>query len=287
MRTNQLALSSLFLAAAPVHSAANGEAADPEISTGGICALVLLSVFSVVLLMSCVYQSRKNRRQPPEFRILRCGGCRRAFRVPASIEGASFMCSRCVTEGRRRASEVSREEREERFQKMRESARKTVHLQRLTSTYFQLVRGGSSQKQDLKRDNLSTPMTSESEGSVDECKICFDDESSIVLLPCGHGGLCEGCAKDLVTITKECYICRTEVELLAKIRKTRAELAGEKASEIENAHLVAPDTLHHLTSRQNTSDIPWNLPETIEEEQSVTEDNPNVAIVAPTASILV
>lgn len=29
----------------------------------------------------------------------------------------------------------------------------------------------------------------------EQCKICFDAEARVVLLPCGHGGLCEGCAK--------------------------------------------------------------------------------------------
>ena len=252
-------------------SAVEGESSDPTISAGGITALVLLVVFSVVLLGSCVYQSRKaTSAEGPQNRILRCGGCRRAFRVPSSVDGAEFMCSRCVTEGRRRMSFVLEEERMARFEKMRESANKPVQLQRVTSTFFKLARGskinigGSASSSKI----LGTPNTSSGDRSGQstpealECKICFDDESCIVLLPCGHGSLCEGCAKDLVTATKECYICRTEIELIAKIRKpslrrvANEEVVASSSRMFDEGHisacLVAPDTLHHLTSRLNT-----------------------------------
>jgi hypothetical protein len=251
-----------------VVSAADHEVSDPTISAGGITALVLLIVFSLVLLGSCIYQSRKIKtRQEPVHRVLRCGGCRRAFRVPASVDGAEFMCSRCVTEGRRRMSEVLEEERVVRFQRMRDAANKSVKLERVTSTFFKLARRSVSNLGSFNRgkSSLETPRTSEADDESkndegNECKICFDDESCIVLLPCCHAGLCEGCAKDLITMTKECYICRQEVELMAKIRKntttspslqTGAPKLGDRQL---SACLVAPDTLHHLTSRRNTLD---------------------------------
>lgn len=247
--------------------AADSEISDPTISTGGIIALVLLILFSLVLLGSCVYQSRRIKsRQEPLHRVLRCGGCRRAFRVPASVDGAEFMCSRCVTEGRRRMSEVLEEERVARFNRMREAANKTVKLERVTSTFFKLARrslsnlGASSLSKGA--DTSQTPTDDETKNDLgNECKICFDDESCIVLLPCCHAGLCEGCAKDLITMTKECYICRQEVELMAKIKKPA--LKGSPVSRTVSqtleerqlsACLVAPDSLHHLSSRRNTMD---------------------------------
>jgi hypothetical protein len=255
----------------PFTKAADSEISDPTISAGGITALVLLIVFSLVLLGSCIYQSRRVKaRQESLHRVLRCGGCRRAFRVPASVDGAEFMCSRCVTEGRRRMSEVLEEERLARFARMRESANKTVKLERVTSTFFKLARRSVSNLSKsisfkVDRDSPETTNVEDSaeskDGSGNECKICFDDESCIVLLPCCHSGLCEGCAKDLVTMTKECYICRQEVELIAKIRKTSAPdpLCSRAVSQAVDerqlsACLVAPDTLHHLTSRRNTLD---------------------------------
>ena len=233
--------------------ASEAESNNPTISTGGVTALVLLVVFSVILLGSCIYQSRKIRSaDTPENRVLRCGGCRRAFRVPTGVDGAEFMCTRCVTEGRRRMSVVLDEERNARFEKMRASANKPVQLERVTSTFFKVARGSII----LPREGAETePGTPESL----ECKICFDDESCIVLLPCGHGSLCEGCAKDLVTATKECYICRTEIELIAKIRKPC--VAGAVSSSNVHACLVAPDTLHHLTSRIIDDETPLPSPQ--------------------------
>lgn len=253
-----MAFTVFALMSLPPVIAVDAESSNPTISTGGIIALCLLTVFSVILLGSCIYQSRKMRSaDSPESRILRCGGCRRAFRVSASVDGAEFMCTRCVTEGRRRMSVVLDEERAARFEKMRQSANKKIELQRVTSTFFKLARpsliaGGSASSSKLPVGETTQPGTPESL----ECKICFDDESCIVLLPCGHGSLCEGCAKDLVTATKECYICRTEIELIAKIRKPAAKLNGSQS--FDGAHVsalfVAPDTLHHLTSRIHTDD---------------------------------
>ena len=249
-------------------SAADNEIADPTISGGGITALVLLIVFSLVLLGSCIYQSRRIKvRQDALHRVLRCAGCRRAFRVPASVEGAEFMCSRCVTDGRRRMSDVLEEERVARFERMKAAANQTVKLQRVTSTFFKLAKRSRSNVGSANTTKLhpQTPDSSSADGSKIEkgetdveCKICFDDESCIVLLPCCHSGLCEGCAKDLVTMTKECYICRQEIELIAKIRKTTREANASASQQVEDQHLsaclVAPDTLHHLASRRNTMD---------------------------------
>jgi hypothetical protein len=255
---------SILVVFARVAHAADGEVSDPTISAGGITALVLLVVFSIVLVGSCVYQSRRLKsNEEPLHRVLRCGGCRRAFRVPASVDGAEFMCSRCVTEGRRRMSEVLEEERLARFARMRESANKTVKLERVTSTFFKYARRSISNigRSSSFKEGTTTPNTSAVDDSKgdggNECKICFDDESCIVLLPCCHAGLCEGCAKDLVTMTKECYICRQEVELIAKVKKngplgnprTNSQAVDERQM---SACLVAPDTLHHLTSRRNT-----------------------------------
>ena len=234
-------------------------------SAGGIVALVLLIAFSLVLMGSCIYQSRRRKSEEvPQHRVLRCGGCRRAFRVPISVEGAEFMCSRCVTEGRRRMSEVLEEERVARFSKMRESANKTVKLKRLTSTFFKLTKRSQSNLEStgtskIHGDSVEPSFVEDgkvaAEGS-NECKICFDDENCIVLLPCCHSGLCEGCAKDLVTMTKECYICRQEIELLAKIRRPAKGISTTGSQILDDHHLsaclMAPDALHHLTSRQNT-----------------------------------
>lgn len=259
-------------------AAADVENSDPALSGGGITALVLLVIFSAILMGSCIYQSRKKSDDDePEYRILRCGGCRRSFRVPSAVDGAEFMCSRCVTEGRRRMSLVLEEERVARFARMREAANQSVKLERVTSTFFKV---SSRSKSNTGKSNTSNDLREETtkdlEGGSNECKICFDDESCIVLVPCGHSGLCEGCAKDLVTLTKECYICRSEIELIARIKNPGKEPKRRIFDEnntpcgsstlfdaTDNHHLsafyVAPDALHHLASRRNTTEDALNL----------------------------
>jgi hypothetical protein len=157
-------------------------------------------------------------------------------------------------------SVVLEEERVARFARMREAANKSVKLERVTSTFFKIAPMRS--KSGI---NTTPPKLSETSGgglsrqpTADdggECKICFDDQSCIVLVPCGHSGICEGCAKDLVTLTKECYICRNEIELIAKIKRPVTSPSVPSSGFLKSqlsALYVAPDTLHHQASRRNT-----------------------------------
>jgi len=303
--------------------AADTENQDPSLSAGGISALVLLVVFSIILVGSCIYQSRRSStRDEPQHRILRCGGCRRAFRVTAAVEGADFMCSRCVTEGRRRMSVVLEEERVARFARMRESANKSIKLERVTSTFFKIApmrskSGIPTTTTPAKAipassmNELPTLSRQPTEDAGGECKICFDDQSCIVLVPCGHSGICEGCAKDLVTLTKECYICRNEIELIAKIRKpgtpimtrTHSTESPNQSTLFRNqmsALYVAPDTLHHLASRRNTVDdnasfisrrhtmesLPEELPVETTEQSSSPDDETEESRSLPILEVL-
>ncbi|CAN0517135.1 unnamed protein product, partial [Ectocarpus sp. 12 AP-2014] len=46
------------------------------------------------------------------------------------------------------------------------------------------------------------------------CQICFDQDHSTVMLPCGHGGLCWDCGLQIHALTEECPMCRTKIELV-------------------------------------------------------------------------
>ncbi|CAN0307751.1 unnamed protein product, partial [Ectocarpus sp. 13 AM-2016] len=46
------------------------------------------------------------------------------------------------------------------------------------------------------------------------CQICFDQDYSTVMLPCGHGGLCWECGLHIYALTEECPMCRTKVKLV-------------------------------------------------------------------------
>ncbi len=180
---------------------------------------------------------------------------------------------------------VLEEERIARFARMREVANQSVKLERVTSTFFKIASRSKSSavvKTDIGIE-LREETTKDLEGGSNECKICFDDESCIVLVPCGHSGLCEGCAKDLVTLTKECYICRREIELIAKIKPNAGKESKRPLFEEANtprgsstlfdptdlqhlsAFYVAPDTLHHAASRRNTADDPFTMLATVQQ----------------------
>mmetsp|Transcript_10678 Transcript_10678/g.9086 ORF Transcript_10678/g.9086 Transcript_10678/m.9086 type:complete len:261 (-) Transcript_10678:416-1198(-) len=94
------------------------------------------------------------------------------------------------------------------------------------------------------------------------CQICFDAEARVVLLPCGHGGLCEGCAKDIIATTGNCFLCRQPVKLVAIVGREEPPVkrTASTASRLERgassmstdnyfAQVVGPDQLHHLESR--------------------------------------
>ena len=47
------------------------------------------------------------------------------------------------------------------------------------------------------------------ETEEDNCVICLDSKADSVIMPCGHGGLCNGCAIELFSACKKCPICRS------------------------------------------------------------------------------
>ncbi|KAF4651533.1 hypothetical protein FOL47_000325, partial [Perkinsus chesapeaki] len=93
------------------------------------------------------------------------------------------------------------------------------------------------------------------------CKICMENPATIILLPCGHGGLCQGCAKDLVLAGKTCYICREEFTMLAEMSQkwpSEREKEAKKEKDVKGEYLgrmIRPDALHHAASTARAEDI--------------------------------
>lgn len=55
--------------------------------------------------------------------------------------------------------------------------------------------------------------------SVNNCCICLERPPDTVLLECGHAGLCELCAGDLLRRTQPCPMCRAVIVRIARIYK--------------------------------------------------------------------
>lgn len=58
------------------------------------------------------------------------------------------------------------------------------------------------------------------------CKICMDDQPNIVMRPCNHGGLCEKCARIILSRGRErsCPWCRISVQRVLKFDATCSTL---------------------------------------------------------------
>jgi len=53
-----------------------------------------------------------------------------------------------------------------------------------------------------------------------KCVICFDSQPDAAYLPCGHGGACYACAKEILKTKGECHLCRCQIRRLAKLEIT-------------------------------------------------------------------
>ena len=54
-------------------------------------------------------------------------------------------------------------------------------------------------------------------GGNTRCIVCFDDKQDAVYLNCGHGGVCYGCAKEILKVKGECHLCRNPIKRLLKV----------------------------------------------------------------------
>lgn len=108
-----------------------------------------------------------------------------------------------------------------------------------------------------------------------ECAICFDAESSLLLLPCKHD-MCETCACKIFGIAVECPFCRGEVQSARRLVQdldNGAEFStvgrgdAERSSQDDDeeallvATLVAGDSAQNAESVTRTGDAAAALPE--------------------------
>mmetsp|Transcript_6118 Transcript_6118/g.20106 ORF Transcript_6118/g.20106 Transcript_6118/m.20106 type:complete len:832 (-) Transcript_6118:192-2687(-) len=69
------------------------------------------------------------------------------------------------------------------------------------------------------------------EGAEDKCWICYEGPRDAVLLECGHGGMCVGCAKRLFRKKgRICPMCRQPVTQMVQLRLDAARESGGPAS---------------------------------------------------------
>lgn len=52
--------------------------------------------------------------------------------------------------------------------------------------------------------------------AIKECLICFTQFPNCFFYPCGHSGVCFGCAEVLVKGSKACHLCRSNITAVIK-----------------------------------------------------------------------
>lgn len=67
------------------------------------------------------------------------------------------------------------------------------------------------------RTSGKTPCDAPSFGEH-SCQICFEQDHSSVMLPCGHGGVCWDCGLQMYALTGECPMCRNKIDLVCMHR---------------------------------------------------------------------
>lgn len=123
-----------------------------------------------------------------------CIVCHVVYRVNVVIQGESFVCSSCFRD------QQAYNDTQRVAQRVVETDLPQKFFRRITSTFYELVQS--------KPENVES-------AQADTCTICFDSPATCVIIPCGHGGLCDGCADVLLLKAQKCHICRNHISSIA------------------------------------------------------------------------
>ncbi|KAF4658118.1 hypothetical protein FOZ61_005844 [Perkinsus olseni] len=163
--------------------------------------------------------SKKDKKAPdtapstptPSSEPLVCGTCSYAQSVPASA--TAFVCSSCHAVNR-----IDRSQPEGTMVQTASQAPPTgaeVPLVRLSSANF------IPTSEVTQLPPPSDP--NEKPWEIPPCSVCLENPGDMVILPCGHGGICEPCAMHIACNEAvggaHCPKCRGEIEKLLRITR--------------------------------------------------------------------
>lgn len=81
----------------------------------------------------------------------------------------------------------------------------------------------------IGRQDSTVTSSSARSGELPQCAVCLDAPGDMVLLPCAHGGVCEGCAtriaQNRATGGAHCPHCRSSIERLVKLHEVHQSTA--------------------------------------------------------------
>ena len=127
-------------------------------------------------------------------------------------------------------------------QRLQNSKKMPRLLKKVSSIYYQPITRQESRK--IKRSNSFSERTL-SEGQEFECftptgkeclffddytvsescMVCCEQNANVVLINCGHGGICQRCSASLKSLTNKCHICRAQITDMVEIDNETKQLA--------------------------------------------------------------
>ncbi|KAF4657404.1 hypothetical protein FOL47_008450 [Perkinsus chesapeaki] len=215
-------------------SSAEGSRGTGSDSSSMLWLLMLLLVLPAICVLVGLLSSRKRRNAARQVYV--CAVCNRNFRLSVDTAQAgnlsNWVCRSCLYARSANRAHRAREREEviaKRLEELREVEGKQVRLTRINTHFYRLR--NSVVPQGRGEPVVEGQVAQVKPSAPEECLICLDGETpcDIVLLPCGHSGLCEACCEDIVCKHDgKCPVCRERIKMIARVKEK--DLATEPAT---------------------------------------------------------
>ena len=117
----------------------------------------------------------------------------------------------------------------------------------------------------------------EQNGDQNMCVICYDAKIDAVLIGCGHSSLCFSCSVDCYRNTKECPLCRAEIEQILQVDMEARKILPVRKKKDDSNPL---DPLGLFRGSNDTSSKTSTTIENLPDEMVV------VPVIGPTAELV-
>jgi len=103
------------------------------------------------------------------------------------------------------------------------------YFSKLSPTYFSKIETEEDEKEEDLEIRKPIEILEES-----PCYICETDQPDIILMGCGHGGMCKDCVLVSIKKNNSCMECRAPIQAIYQIAKENKERGRVKAYQIFN-----------------------------------------------------
>jgi len=114
---------------------------------------------------------------------------------------------------------------------------------------------------------------------MEECKICFINKKSFIVLPCKHE-ICEECFKKWVIVNKTCPYCRNEFLELTNfinfINNNKYLLNHQSFNLTENINITVTETENNSLIHAENNNLINNVIQPINNSENISNDNQNI-----------